>query len=633
MKNRRVQWTLALCLLPVLLGVKELVSYADSAGTESADKLYLLVPDNVPASDPVVREWKDAADEEGLHLELVRDSEFLNPLQRTKPIAGLVLPDSIHRTANATLIGALHEYVHQGGNLMVVYDACTWDLDNHFAPIQSRLSDLVGVGYALYDRYTTDSIHWSSVWGDAEAMNDLGIPPGKYVPPGSTVRPKVHSVSLPNMSDANDVKPAQGQLVLSRYEFGDLHYPAFRTTSDFDGRVLLRSSGGVAAGIHKDGFGQVMFVNLPLSYLETRTDGMLLHSLLRYFGVKMVGLPYLSTVPDGVGGLVFNWHIDAKAMVPPLEKLVAAGVFNRGPYSIHFTAGPDVDQRGDGKGLDIGRDPETDRVIKDLQRRGHTIGSHGGWIHNYFGEHVSENNENEFAKYIQWNIDAIQKLTGKAVLEYSAPLGNQPKWISQWLEKKHINSYYFAGDTGMGPTQVYRDTTRDGESMWAFPILHLGPYASLEEMGFANVRPETVEKWLSDVSDFVAQDRSARLLYTHPMGATKYIGALRDFLGHTDQLASEHRFRWYTMSQLADFLNARKKVDWSLLNKGSDSILLKASSPETLDHQTWIFSKAQYDKPKVRHGKVQVSSDNQNWLLSAGDCNEVSVELIRREHL
>jgi peptidoglycan/xylan/chitin deacetylase (PgdA/CDA1 family) len=430
-----------------------------------------------------------------------------------------------------------------------------------------------------------------------------------------------------------DAKPNHDQLVLSRYEFGDLHYPAFRTNDEFDGKILLQSSGGVAAGIRKDNLGQVMFVNLPLSYLESRTDGMLMHSFLRYFGVKMIGLPYLSSVPDGTGGLVFNWHIDAKSMAAPLQQLVAAGVFDRGPYSVHFTAGPDVDQAGDGKGLNVGHDPQTDRLIKELQQRGHAIGSHGGWIHNYFGEHISDDNEKEFAKYIEWNIDAIQKVTGKPVVEYSAPLGNQPQWVSHWLETKHIDSYYFAGDTGMGPTQVYRGTTRDGDNVWAFPIVHLGPYASLEEMGFANVNPQIVEQWLSNVADFVAEDRSARLIYTHPLGATKYIGALRQFLTHTDQLAAEHRFRWYTMSELADFMNARKKVDWSLLNKSAGIVVLKVNSPDKLNGDTWIFPKTQYDKPKVRHGKVQVGSDQDNWLLTAGDSNEVTVELTRKQEL
>lgn len=629
MKNKRLQWTIALCLLPVLLGVKEYISHGVSAAGNSIDQIYLLVPDNIGPQDETVREWMDAASEEGLHLSLLHDSEFLNPLQQSRPIPGLIIPDLIHRSANATLIGALHEYVHKGGRLMVVYDACTWDLDQHFARIQSRLSDLVGVSYAMYDRYRTDSIHWSSVWGDAAAMRDLGIPPGKYVPAHSTYHDGVQSVSLSTKGE----QPDSGELVLSRYEYGDLSYPAFRTNDDFDGKVLLHTSAGVGAGIRKDNLGEVLFVNLPLSYLGGRTDGLLMHSFLRYFGVKMIGLPYLAPVPNGIGGLVFNWHIDAKSMAAPLQQLITAGVFDHGPYSIHFTAGPDDDQPYDGKGLNVGHDPETDRLIHELMRRGHTIGSHGGWIHNYFGEHVSEDNEQQYARFIRWNIDAIEKVTGKPVTEYSAPLGNQPKWVSRWLEDNNIDSYYFAGDTGMGPTQVYRDSSRDGKNIWAFPIVHLGRYASLEEMGFANVDSTVVQNWLNGVASFVAQDRSARLIYTHPLGATKYIGAMKAFLSYTDQLEKGHRFQWYTMSSLADFLNNRKKVSWSLLEKGPDSLLLKANSPDSLNHETWIFPKAIYKEPKVRNGRAQVNSDNDSWLVNAGDGKEVTVEIARKQEL
>src|SRR5438309_2173161 len=122
MKNKKLQWTLAICLLPLLLGVKQFVFDSAEAAENSIDTVYLLVPDNVGASHPMVRQWMDAASEEGLHLRLLHDSEFLSPLQQSKPLYGLIVPDSIHRSANGTLIGALHEYVHKGGNLIVVYD-------------------------------------------------------------------------------------------------------------------------------------------------------------------------------------------------------------------------------------------------------------------------------------------------------------------------------------------------------------------------------------------------------------------------------------------------------------------------------------------------------------------------------
>jgi len=152
-------------------------------------------------------------------------------------------------------------------------------------------------------------------------------------------------------------------------------------------------------------------------------------------------------------------------------------------------------------------------------------------------------------------------------------------------------------------------------------------------MGFANVDPSIVEGWLSGVADFVAADRSARLIYTHPLGATKYIGALRQFLSHTDQLARENQFRWYTMTQLADFLNTRKKVTWSLVNADGSSLVLKASNPQGLNRETWILAKSQYDQPKLFRGKAQVSGDSEHWLITAGDCKDLAVQVTRKKEL
>src|SRR4051794_1277447 len=44
------------------------------------DALLLLLPDSVDSTTPAVRQWLDAANEEGLHLEPIHDSEFLDPL-------------------------------------------------------------------------------------------------------------------------------------------------------------------------------------------------------------------------------------------------------------------------------------------------------------------------------------------------------------------------------------------------------------------------------------------------------------------------------------------------------------------------------------------------------------------------
>ena len=61
-------------------------------------------------------------------------------------------------------------------------------------------------------------------------------------------------------------------------------------------------------------------------------------------------------VPDGTGGLIFNWHVDAGWAIPALERAEASGIFDQGPFSIDFTAGPDVDNRFDDATAVIGHD-------------------------------------------------------------------------------------------------------------------------------------------------------------------------------------------------------------------------------------------------------------------------------------
>src|SRR6202011_4543846 len=117
----------------------------------TADRLLLLVPDDISFSNPKVTMWLDAGSEEGLHVVAVHDSEFLRPLWGESQCAGVILPDSIHRQASDLLIATIYRFVAAGGKLLLVYDAGTFSLDGAYAAGHSRLSTLAGVDYALYD--------------------------------------------------------------------------------------------------------------------------------------------------------------------------------------------------------------------------------------------------------------------------------------------------------------------------------------------------------------------------------------------------------------------------------------------------------------------------------------------------
>ncbi|MGA9528976.1 MAG: hypothetical protein WBS24_12755 [Terriglobales bacterium] len=606
----------------VLFGTLSYVHRHEQKLADSAtDTLLLLLPDSVDSSTPLVQEWLDAASEEGLHLKPIHDSEFLDPLS-TKRAIGVIVPDQIHRSANDVLVGELYRYVREGGNLMVIYDACTWDLNGRFPPGDSRLSGLVGTRYALYDRYQAQTMEPEQVTGSSDAMRDLGIPPGSFVPLDDKGK-------LARWRPIAEHDSSSTRYAFATYLYGAVDYPLFRTAGDFDGTVLLRSKRGIAAGYRQEGLGQVLFVNLPVGYLASRTDGLLMHSFLHFFGVRMIGMPYMASVPDGVGGLVFNWHIDARSSLRPLKTLADAGVFDHGTFSVHFTAGPDVDAFGDKKGLDVAHDAEVQKWIHYLLVRGQVIGSHGGWIHNYFGYHVNDTNEKEFEPYLAMNKEALERVTGKRVTEYSAPVGNHPAWVTRWLERNGVVAYYFTGDAGLGPTRVYRSAERNGPDIWAFPILHMGKEASLEEMGFDDVPIPAVRDWMLAVTDFTVRQHTARLVYAHPYGAEKFFGTIRTWLDNADSLKKEGRFQWYTMTELADFLNQREAVRWSISRTGNDNaqVTLNASHPKTLAHQTWIFPQEYFRDARVVEGLANVRIQDGMIFIAAEDGRELSVDL------
>jgi Polysaccharide deacetylase len=603
-------------VLPIILAVC-LAAAAWMAGRAyfdfhaGSDVLILLLPDGMSSSDPRVAVWLDAASEEGLHIKALHDSSFLRPLFGRPQCAGVILPDSIHQRASDLLIRDIRDYVANGGNLLLVYDAATESLQGFYADRRSRLSDLAGVDYALYSRLGAETIRPGSVSSTILLMKQLGIPPGKYFPFFAS------SLEAESLTEAR----------LRRYQYGDVAYPSFVTAGDYAGQVLLRSDTNVAAGVHRYGKGSVLFVNLPLSYLKGHTDGLPLHVVLRYFGVEMLSLPRLLAVPDGTGGLVLNWHVDSNAAISALEDMESWKMSREGPYSIHITAGPDTYAIGDGKGFDVLHNPESQRLVRLYTSRGDEIGSHGGWIHNYFAARVETAPYAEIANFLQLNKQALEQVTGRPVLEYSAPNGDQPQWVTAWLESHGFLAYYFTGDSGMPPTQGYREGRREGRNIWAFPIMQLDRAASFEEFSGEDVSYEVIERWLEALTSFVVDRREVRLLYFHPPGILPYRDAVDHWVEQAAQVKAAANFRWYTMAEMANFLNSRKQVNWKVTWRDGFTTL-RATSSGPLTHETWSLPRGRFDKPAVIRGSATVFETRDAWLVDAG--KESQLELRAR---
>jgi hypothetical protein len=596
----------AFCLLALAIWLVVRVYDHFSAG---ADGLILLVPDGTSFSDPRVTVWLDAANEEGLHVIPMHDSGFLSPLFGRPKCAGIILPDSIHQRASDLFLGEIRDYVANGGNLMLVYDAATKSIQGFYPSGRSRLSDLAGVDYALYKNLGDATIRAGDITSTIQLMKQLGVPPGKYFP-----------FLAPTAASENTTSTR-----LRRYQYGNLEYPSFVTAGDYAGQVLLRSSAGIAAGYHHYEKGRVLFVNLPLGSLKGDTDGLPLHAFLKYFAVHILSLPYLLSVPDGVGGLVLNWHVDSNAAISALQAMSSWSVLRQGPYSIDITAGPDTYAFGDNGGFNVLHNPVSQDLVHEYVRLGNEIGSHGGWIHNYFAAHVETDSPKDMAKFLNLNRDALEQVTGKRVVEYAAPNGDQPEWVTHWLESHGFVAYYFTGDAGMGPTQGYRRGLREGRNIWAFPVTQLDRAASFEEFSGEDISFNAIQQWLEALTGFVTDRQEVRLLYFHPPGILPYHEIVENWLKKTAQLKTQGSFRWYTMAQVANFLNSRKRVEWTLTERG-DIASLKANDSKTLAHQTWSLPADTFGRPVVIRGAVTVWQDGDAWIVDAGEGNKLEVQ-------
>jgi len=650
--------------------------------TANGIRLAVLVPDDVDLEDPRVTIWADAAWEEGFRLTFITDSEFLalgDDAQSQYP--GIILPDMIHQKADDNLIQSLTAYASAGGWLMLAYDFGVLNPSGFYVAPKSRLGSLAGIDYSYYEALRDQTIGLGPVSGTSDLLRMIQVPPGKSMPVSTTNIIVTENMQMdqagrmghrsflpPSISDpgglrkyrhasqfeakltkgGSSVSPDSSttEEAISGYGFGVLTYPSFVTAdaANYQGTVLLKStygydeasgsmtSSGVAAGLRNEGNGGVLYVNMPVSYLKGQTDGMLMHGLLRYFGASLLKLPRLSDHPDGRGGLVFNWHVDSGAALEGIQILHSIGVWYEGPFSIHLTAGPDTIQVGDGIGLNVPENRITQGWIRYLQYKDHEIGSHGGWDHDVYGLNATEFNADEYVpgsttlKYrdcLVLNRQAIQNVTRRNETEYSAPMGNNPIWAMDWLASKGTVAYYFAGDTGMGPTRAYRPPAINlgvgymlHPTMWAFPVSPFGKNATFEDFQENGVSETEITNWYNSLMDFVVKNRTSRLIYAHPPGASDYLGVMKSLMLRARMLSYYDKFRWYTMTDLARFGAKRLKVRWAETEKDGRRVF-EANHPESLKSFTWILPKVAYSMPQVVDGRASVSGDAENWIVTA----------------
>lgn len=566
-----------------------------------SDAIALVLPDELSDANRLFASaWLDGAAEEGIRLQAVSASEFSRRgLQGERPFAGVILPDTIHRQINTAFVNQISRFVENGGALMLVGDAGVLDENGYYSEPASRFSRLAGTSYAMYGALHDKMSFNPTISGSPQTMQALEIPPGRWIKSGE-------------------------QAVLSGYGEDTLRYPVLRTAATYAGTLRMQAEGStVIAGEHDVGKGRVLFVNLPLGYLKLRTDGILMHGFLHYFANRIMGQPQLSAAPDAIGGLILNWHCDAKICIPAMDQLIKAGVFTRGPFSIHVTAGPDQRAFGDGLGVDLNHNPTFQALLRGLQGQGNEIGSHGGWIHDWFGKNLSDANAGKMTTYLEQNAAAVRNLIGHPQTEYSAPTGNQPVWVTDWLDGQDVLAYYFTGNIGQGPTHTYRDGRRD-QHIWSFPVQTYGHISTIEEAYMEHIPESEISNWLTSLVQFTENSGQIRLIYFHPPGAVLYPDAINQLMLAADAAEKKGSFRWRTMTEQARFMNRREQTVWNI-SSDKRAVVVDAANAASLQQLSWLFPLALYEKPRIVDGNARVEQRGENWAVIAGDGKQLRI--------
>ncbi|WP_146176603.1 polysaccharide deacetylase family protein [Chromobacterium sp. Panama] len=592
-------WVFIILLLGLLLAASAIWHKLSASRTPPPRAfIALLLPDK-PASNKYALAWQDAANEGGVAMMQITASQLVDmePEQRAR-IRGIILPDTIHRHVDAALAGVLEEYVQAGGALWINYDAASENAGGRFLD-KPTLARMVGVDYLLYRELGKQMVRRDLMLMSPSAVAELGITPGRFQP---------YAGGKPSLLQA------------STYGYDQAAFSYLATRGSFQGRVLAEGPDGtLIASLRDYGRGKVLFVNLPVTFLKIRTDGLWLQSYLNFFNTRVLHLPQLASVPDGVGGLVMNWHVDDANAIPYLDLLKKLGFLEQGPYSVHFTTGPDTNQPGDRRGMDLAHNAQAQDWVRRLRALGYDIGAHGGWMHNYFAFNINEHNGKQWASYLANNKQDLENLTQQALTEYSAPNGHHPDWVTAWLRQHGVLAYYYVGDLSMGPTRTYIDPADMHDRPWAFPVSANGGIASFEEAVRNKLPSEQMTLWLQDMTRFAVQQRVARLVYFHPPGVYFYQQTVKQWLAQTRALRDQGVFHWYTMTQLSRFLSQRELTQWQVAPaEGRDAswVSVSAHNPGSLARQSWLLPKSSA-RPVLRSGKAEIEALPDAWRVSA----------------
>ena len=338
-----------------------------------------------------------------------------------------------------------------------------------------------------------------------------------------------------------------------------------------EGTVWARDPQGQVRWLERSvaGGGRLVLAGLPMAAEATLGDSFQARLFLER-AAELARLPRLWPTPEAKGVVLVNVHIDSKLQEAYLQELLARWPSHlRGTF--HFTAGPDCNQVGDGKGFNVADHTQGGQWVDRFAQLGE-VGPHGGWIHNVWALEGPRMPLARRLGLLDQNFKAMAPWGQPRT--YSSPSGFHPRDINPWLEATGVRGFYHTGEGGCPPTHAWLDGVPFGGTMWAFPLAALGASASSFEFKKNRVPEVQVEAWFQALAGYCSRRREAHMVYGHPvdfgdMPAAYYGGLLRT----VDAALAAGQLRSWTLADYADFQDRRQQVIWSVVTQGQGRVL------------------------------------------------------------
>jgi hypothetical protein len=511
--------------------------------------------------------YESVLEEEGVKFSWITHGELWRstPNEVLRKHRIIIFPDYVSQKIPFEFSVWVEDFSALGGDVFIIYNTGTM-VENRSYREHAVFSRLLGMNYITYNQYQSLAFQQAKIrFKDKNAAEFLEIPFGKY--------------------DQN--------FVITGYKYASLNYPIAKVNvKNVDSDEIFVYSeyqDGTAAPntfLKKTGRGHVLYANLPLGYLKAySSDDLLIRAYLRTFLFKIARFPHLCNTPYNKAGIVLNWHVDDYKDQKNIEKFEQLGFFRKNlPNSFHITAGDFVNEPSDNKGFNASLHPQ---LVRKLMQYG-TIGSHGGWAHNWFAKKLmrEELTPDEVAYYIDLNNKVLQMITNYPIKEYSAPEGRHPQpLITDTMRKLGMTCYYYTGDMGSRPNRTFFRGKMISKTEIAFPTMPLESHVSVMELGWEDIDAGYYETWWQESVNYLVKNRTISLFYSHLYDFDEHKQFIAPYLrnlNRLEKLQQEDQLIVQTMTYFTDFMQRFLTTNYSFTISG-DRLIVDLKNKVGLD--------------------------------------------------